>query len=220
MDNVFIMKNILPFLAAVILFAQCNSGTSGQGNVITEKRELPAFHALHSDAVSEITIVQDSIVSVEVKGYENLVPLLLTSVENGVLVITMKKHLHLVGSTHTEVIIHIPSLDEMEMDGVGSISSQGNFNFKDLTINLSGVGSIDLSGQAKKVIINDSGAGAVHCKNLLSDTTIATTSGVGSIRCNAIKYLNATVSGVGSISYTGDPVVEKTVSGVGSVNKE
>lgn len=214
------MKNIFPFLAAVILFARCDSGSTGKGNIITEKRELPSFHAIHSNAVAEVTLIQDSTTSVEIKGYENLVPITLTTVENGILTIETKRRIQLINKQHVEVIIHVPSLDEIELYGVGSISSQSDFNFKEVTIQLSGVGSIDISGQATKTIIVNTGTGSINCKNLLSNTTIATTSGVGSIQCNAINVLKARVSGVGSISYTGDPVVEKSVSGVGSVNKE
>ena len=214
------MKNLCLLLAVIFLFAQCDSGTTGKGNIITEKREVASFRAITSEAVAEITLIQDSITSVEIKGYENLIPLTLTSVQNGVLTIETKHHIRIVGKQHIEVIIHIPSLDKIELHGVGSISTQGNFNFREIEMNLSGVGSIDVSGQAAKAILTTSGAGSIQCKNLLSDTTIATTSGVGSIRCNAIKFLKATVSGVGSITYTGDPVVEKSVSGVGSVKKE
>jgi len=214
------MKNFCFLLAVIFLFSKCDTGTVGKGNIISEKREVAAFHEINSDAVAEITLIQDSITSVEVKGYENLVPLTLTTVTNDVLTIETKKHINILGKQHVEVIIHVPSLDKIELNGVGNISTQDNFNFNELEMNLSGVGSINISGQAAKATLTTSGAGSIHCKNLLSDTTIATTSGVGSIRCNAVKFLKATVSGVGSISYTGNPVVEKSVSGVGSVNKE
>jgi hypothetical protein len=212
------MKNFSLLLAISFLFSQCETGTIGKGKIITEKREVAAFHEINSDAVAEITLIQDSTISIEIKGYENIVPLILTSVANGTLTIETKNHIRILGKQHLEIIIHVPSLEKIELQGVGSI--RGNFNFKEVTMQLSGVGSIDISGQATKATLITSGAGSIHCKNLLSDTTIATTSGVGSIQCNAIKFLKATVSGVGSISYTGDPVVEKSVSGVGSVNRE
>lgn len=214
------MKNFCLFLTAIFLFAQCDTGTIGKGNIVTEKREVAPFRALNSDAVAEITLIQDSAASLEIKGYENIVPLIRTSVENGELMIETKNHIRIIGKQHVEVIVHAPSLDKLELHGVGNISSQGNFNFGKIEMNLSGVGSIDVSGQATTAILTTSGAGSIHCKNLLSDSTLAVTSGVGSIECNAIKFLKATVSGVGSITYTGNPVVEKSVSGVGSVNKE
>jgi Putative auto-transporter adhesin, head GIN domain len=214
------MKKLLFLLSIIFLFTQCDTGTVGKGNIISEKREVAAFHAISSDAVAEITLIQDTTTSIEIKGYENIVPLMLTSVENGELTIETKSHIRILGKPHLEVIIHVLTIDKLELQGVGSINSQGNFNFKEVKMQLSGVGSINVSGQATKAELITSGAGSIHCKNLLSDTTIATTSGVGSIQCNAIKYLRAIVSGVGSISYTGDPVVEKSVSGVGSVNKE
>jgi hypothetical protein len=214
------MKNTVLFIVVAVLFVRCNSGISGKGNIISEKREVAPFHALESNVIAEITIVQDSAQSIEVKGYENLLPLLRTEVENGMLTLKMKKDVHMTGKNDLEVTVHVPSLDKIRLSGVGSINSQGNFNFRNVEIQLSGVGSINISGQSSKTILTNSGASSIECKNLLSDTTIATTSGVGSIECNALRYLKATVSGVGSISYTGDPVVEKSVSGVGSVTKE
>jgi hypothetical protein len=213
------MKRLI-FFFAIAMFAACNSGTVGKGNIISEKRSVSSFHSIDVNAVAEVTFIQDNTPGLEVKSYENIVPLILTSVRNGVLVIESKRHIYDLGSEHPQIIIHVPMLDHLKLEGVGSINSEGPFNFNSVDIELSGVGSINISGHAGVATMINSGAGSIHCKNLLTDTTVAKTSGVGSIQCNVSHFLRATVSGVGSISYTGDPIVEKSVSGVGSVNKE
>ena len=175
------MRKILLFASGIALLMSCDSGITGKGNIVSEKREVSSFSVIRSHAVAEIVFTQDSSLSIEVKGYENLLPLLITRVEDGILTIETKENIRMVGKQHLQVFIHVPSLSKLELTGVGSISSDGNFNFGNVSVNLSGVGSIDLTGHAGKAILLNSGAGSIQCKHLQTDTVVASNSGVGSI---------------------------------------
>jgi len=207
------MKIHLLFLLAATIISGCDNGIHGSGKIITDKRNVSGFQSISTDAVAEITYV-------EVNTYENLIPIIETNVENGNLHIDSRRQISMMDNDRVKVMIHVPSLDQMSLAGVGSIKTEKPFHFKSISMTLSGVGSINISGDAHTVSVTNSGAGSIDVKALNADSVFATNSGVGSIHCAPGKYLKAIVSGVGSIGYIGNPVVDKTVSGVGSVHKE
>ncbi|MFI5135683.1 MAG: GIN domain-containing protein [Chitinophagales bacterium] len=214
------MRTPLLLLLLATFTSSCDTGIHGHGKIITEKRNVTGFHSISTDAVAEIILIQDSSSYVEVNSYENLVPLIETTVENSNLHIDSRKQISMMDNDRVKVTIHAPSLDEMSLSGVGSIKTEKPFHFNSIDMTLSGVGSINIDGDAHVANLINSGAGSIDIKGMNVDSVYATNSGVGSIRCAPIKYLKAIVSGVGSISYSGNPVVDKTVSGVGSIHKE
>jgi len=214
------MKNLIFLLTAASLIAGCDSSFRTRGPVTTEKRSIAGFHGVNTDAVAEITLVNDNTSFVEVTTNQNFQPLITTEVNDGVLQVSQKRDFTFPGGTKVTVTVHTSSLDELALSGVGSIKTQNSFPFDRIKLTLSGVGSMNISGSAHLAIMENSGAGSINTRSMVTDSVLASNSGVGSIQCNAVKYLKADVSGVGSISYTGDAVVEKSVSGVGSVHKE
>jgi hypothetical protein len=214
------MKKSFLFFFVALMFAGCGDAFKTKGPVTTEKRDITGFHAINSDAVGEIVLVHDSNVFVEVNTNQNLLPYVETTLDGSTLHISQKKDFRFPSNTKIKVTVHASAIDEISLSGVGSIKTENSFSFNKITLSLDGVGSMNISGSAHQAELNNNGAGSINTKSLAADTVHAVNSGVGSIACNAIKFLRAEVSGVGSISYTGDPVLEKSVSGVGSVHKE
>ena len=213
------MKINFALLAFGLLISSCQQTISGSGNIITDSRDVGSFHQVRTDIMSDVIIVQDSGRSyVEVHGYENLVKNIDAHVEDGDLIIESKDHFNIINN-NLKITVHVPQLDQIQLSGVGSVKTESLFTFDHLRVKLGGVGSISLSGKANRLYLESAGVGSINTKELACDSVYAHTAGVGSISCNAMKYLSAQVSGVGSISYTGDPQVDKKITGVGSVKK-
>ncbi len=110
---------------------------------------------------------------------------------------------------------------------------------EELTIDLSGIGAIDLEIQAKAVRVNLTGAGIVTLSGNtdLQDTHISGAGGLRafelkSMECNinlsglggaevfVSEKLEATITGVGGIIYAGNPKnIEKQITGFGKIKR-
>ena len=94
-------------------------------------------------------------------------------------------------------------------------------NGSDFEVDVSGAGSVNLSGEVDRFRADLSGAGSINAKELKAKDVRVSVSGAASADVYAKDYLDASVSGVGSISYYGDPAKTKTdVSGVGSISRK
>jgi hypothetical protein len=111
--------------------------------------------------------------------------------------------------------------DEMEviMKGVGNFYADSLYA-NSLTVRTSGVGTASLSGKADKTTLETSGTGKINAMELPSDTVYAYVSGVGTIQCNPIDFLEGRVSGIGSITYKEEPKYKDvSSSGIGKIKK-
>ena len=109
---------------------------------------------------------------------------------------------------------------EVKVRGLGNFRAD-SLNLQSLIVKTEGTGQVNLAGKTGKANFEASGTVMMDAMELLSDTVYASVSGVGSIHCNPVKYLEGSVSGVGSIIYKEEPQ-KKSVhsSGVGKIKKK
>jgi hypothetical protein len=214
------MKNPILFLSAILILTACGQDFRGKGPVTTEKREVESFDRIQCESVVTVTLVQDSVSYVAVSTYQNLLPQITTSVENGALKISMKKGFLNLNTPDAEVEVHALRLKEISLDGVGSLAVRDSFHFNEVELRIRGVGSMKLAGTARLARMSNEGTGSIDATSLIADSVFAETRGVGSIDCFASKYLDARVQGIGSISYGGDPVATTSVEGIGRISKK
>ncbi|MDR0995185.1 MAG: DUF2807 domain-containing protein [Tannerella sp.] len=108
---------------------------------------------------------------------------------------------------------------DLEVSGVGNIVFS-NLDCQSVSCNVSGVGSIELSGEAQSGKYDVSGVGHIHAYDFAVDNLTADVSGVGGIQCDASKTLKASTSGVGNIRYTGTAQVSTNSSGLGNIKQK
>jgi hypothetical protein len=89
----------------------------------------------------------------------------------------------------------------------------------DLSLRLSGAGSIDASGTAAQLEARLSGFGSYQGGDLRAEMADITISGTGSAVVWVTRHLEANISGLGSVQYYGQPQVTQSVSGMGSVQR-
>ena len=76
---------------------------------------------------------------------------------------------------------------------------------KKLDVSCSGVGSINVSGQADEADYSCSGVGNINAQDLKAREVEASISGVGGVECYASESIKGRVSGVGGLKYAGHP---------------
>ncbi|MCL2070784.1 MAG: DUF2807 domain-containing protein [Oscillospiraceae bacterium] len=178
---------------------------------------------------------------VRIELHENLAEHLNVHTMHEVLFIESDRNFRAGGNSDSvpQVYISAQSLDLLIISGVieignfdtitGDTFSLGNsgvisgdaleLDVKELTVNISGVGSLNLIGSAEKVNVESSGVGHLNALELASREMVITLSGVGSAEVYCIEKLEATMSGVGSIRYKGNPEVNQIRIGVGNISR-
>lgn len=215
------MKRAIGLLALVVALGGCqlfHKGTSGSGKSGVEKRSVSGFTAVNVSGAYEVEIVVQKEAGVEVEGDDNLLPLVRTEVKNGVLDVYNEKPFSTRGAIR--VRISVPQLDSVSSSGASDMVVS-NVKSHDFNISTSGAGSLKISGEAKALDLQLSGAGEVDASALRAERVTVNSSGAAEATVYASEDLKVSASGAGSVSYYGDPKnVSENVSGGASISKK
>jgi hypothetical protein len=212
-------KAILLISVSLIVLSGCHKfgQKSGSGAMKVEKRTVPSFTSVSVSGAYDVEIVVQKDQNVELEGDDNLLPLISTDVRGGVLEVSNSQSL----STRNKLRLRIsvPSLEGISSSGasdivISSVKSEG------FGIDISGAGSLKVSGETQALDIKLSGAGDVDAKDLHAQKVNVHSSGAATADVYATEELRADVSGAGNVNYYGDPKsVKEDTSGAGSVTK-
>jgi hypothetical protein len=192
----------------------------GSGSIVTENRTINgSFNEIRVEGSMNVLVKQGDSIKVVAKDYANILPYLDIRVVGNALVISYENNAWISNSAG-EVTVTLPKLTGVELTGSGDIGTIGNFNFTDLTLNISGSGDFSFAGTCKTLNTRISGSGDIRAYDLPTEVITAKISGSCSMQLNTSRTLDATISGSGDIIYKGNPAtVTKSISGSGSVRK-
>ena len=238
--------SLLPLIALSLLLTGCGGifhfGTTGKtirasNTLVSETREASGFTAVDMRAAGRVVLSQGEVESLAVRGPDNIVPLVRTSVQDGVLVIEMEtdvivtsldafndltftigvkdlKAFTISGAADVRMDgLAAPRL-EMELSGAGKIDLAG-LSVENLTLTLSGAADVELSGEAASAAILLSGVGNIDATGLEAQTADIHLSGLGNARLWVTEKLTGSISGAGNVEYYGDPATDLDASGLG-----
>ena len=185
----------------------------------TEPRNVENFYNVSVSGSTNVFITYGSSFDVKVKAYENIISILETNVQNGTLLIGLKKN---VRNDNSEVYITMPALSSVITNGSGNIITKGSFLGMDyFTATTAGSGLINIEkGSAKNYKISIAGSGDVKSFGFVTEQATVTISGSGNAELSVAQKLKATLNGSGNAYYKGSPVVEATTTGSGKVIKK
>ena len=240
------MKNWI-VLGLALVSASCSAqwgkGIRGNGNTVSIERSVGDYESIAISGSFDIDLVSGSEGALIVKGEENLLEYIVTEVENGKLVIRVKKGVNLKPSIHKggiHVQVPVESIDALSLSGSGdivghttlktadfktSMSGSGDITLdvdtETLSASMSGSGDMNLSGNTRDFKATISGSGDIKAFDLNADNVEATVSGSADIKVTANEKLKARVSGSGDIHYRGNPKkVDTKTSGSGDISGE
>lgn len=228
----------LLLLMTGMIFTGCykNWGhVEGNYKVETDTRQLPEFEKVFNEGNFDVYILQDGLSEVEVEAESNLIPLIRTRIEGSALVIDTKDNLR--NNYPMKIYVHMGDLNEIKLSGSGLMQAE-NISTGDLQTDLSGSGSVFISGTANDVQSSISGSGSMEsgivCDELEADISGSgemeiygnankgdfRISGSGSIRAYelTLKDCYADISGSGSMYLTVENYLNVKISGSGNVN--
>lgn len=191
--------------------------TVGVGEVVSQSRKLGSFMRISCTGTLDIEVVCGKAQSVTVTAQANLQSLIRTEVRGDTLTITEE------GSLYTDkplrVKVTCPTLDTISSRGTGSVIVS-QLKAESLSVDLSGTGTITLSGTTETADLQLSGTGELDAEDLQAHEATAQCSGTGSLLVWASQRLDARVSGTGSILYKGKPEqLREQISGLGAIRQ-
>jgi hypothetical protein len=196
------------------------SGTAGgSGHAVTVQREVAPFTAVDLAGTNTVIVHAGRPQSVAVTADDNLVDRVTTTVHNGRLVIGDR------GSFTTKatmiVVVSVPSLTgaSVRESGTGTVTVDG-VGADSFVADLSGDGTLTVSGTAVRVRALLSASGTLDAGDLAARHAVVRLDGTGTVEVNATATVDATLTGTGTILYRGSPVVTSHVTGEGTVTAE
>lgn len=230
------MKYFLLILIASTVFISCKS-ISGNGNVREETRSIPNIYEIKTSGSIDVEIRSGDHYELTVQNDENLLPYVITEIDNGVLNIHYKDG-YSVMHDHAKVFVTVPSIEKIVSSGSADITSKGviknsnqieigtsgsgdinvEVDAPSVRVSGSGSGNVTLSGMTKDFDCKMSGSGDVKCADLKSENAVIHVSGSSDVHVFASVSLKVNVSGSGDVYYGGNPTSpEIHIAGSGTV---
>lgn len=229
------------FLSFIILNLSVNAQKlKGNGNVVSEVTEVNEFNHLSLKGVFNTTLIQGDKPQVIIETDENLIQTIQIIEDGGKLTIKSKKGMNIKKSTKMNVYVTLQNLDDLEIKGVGNVSTENMLTFADplnveiegvgnthlqldcgeLDANFSSTGNIELEGKVAQAAIRNTGVGNLNAFDLLVENLEIDNSGIGNVKIYASNTLTIQSSGIGNLEYKGDAEIKDfNVSGIGKVRK-
>jgi hypothetical protein len=216
------MKRIIVSLSLIVLLLSvggCKFGhVTGSGAMKLEKRDVPTFTSVEISGAYDLEIIAQKGQSLEVEGDDNLLPLIKTEVNNGVLHIYSEKGFNTKNKLHVRITVQ--SLDGINTSGASDINVSG-VKTDGFNIEASGASNIEVAGETKSLEVGMSGAGELDAKELHAQNANVIISGAAQADVYVTEALQANVSGAGNVNYYGNPKnVEEDTSGAGTISKK
>jgi hypothetical protein len=211
----------------------------GNGSIKKQAREVSKFSGVSFGLPGAMEVRLGATEGITVEADENLLPMIETVVENGVLKVrAIKKNMSL-ESRAIRIVVNAREVDRLYQGGSGTIESDalkaqklefklggsGAINVKGLeakevTIAIGGSGNFKAgSGWAQNVSIAIGGSGDVQLGDVKAADVSVSVAGSGQSTVWAKDSLSYTIAGSGDVNYYGDPRISKSVIGSGGANR-
>jgi len=236
------LKSKIILVVSILFIAGCTAQNrrrvKGNGNIIHKTKNVGSFEKIGVSGEFDIYLVKGKEGHLDIKIEENLLPYLVTEVDNGQLKIKWKNGTSISTRKGIVITVQFESINSVVLTGSGdivskdlikadhfkaTISGSGDLDLEvesnSLRAAVSGSGDIVLKGSTKSFEAAVAGSGDISAFHLKSDNAEIKVSGSGDVELTVQKELKARVSGSGDISYKGNPKIQDIkVSGSGDVS--
>jgi Putative auto-transporter adhesin, head GIN domain len=213
-------KNFALAAMALLLFSCRKDVIRGSGNTIEQTKTVAAFDAVEAHYDIKAVISYGNTQSVRVRGYENLLGILETEVENGVLKLKYNHQYNTIRNSNVVAYIQLPALKKATTHGSGDINISGFQQGQELEVRIHGSADITVANSSyQKALLNIYGSGDIDAQTLWAKEAEVNVHGSGYSYITVGDKLKASIYGSGNIYYWGSPVTEVNINGSGRVMK-
>lgn len=203
----------------LLLAVACErKGIPGNGVIKEESRDIEDFTGLSVSGSFQVDLDLEEEAGFIITGEENLLPFIRSKNQGGRLIIDTNQK---ISPTETiKIKLSAMQLEELESSGANNIVVE-KIKGSNLEVDLSGAGSINLTGEVDEFELDVQGVGNVYARSLIAKQVDISLVGAANAEAYAAESLDARVTGVGSIDYYGNPQkVDSNVTGVGRINRK
>ena len=236
---------VIVYMLLTFVLVACNSnlnfknGVEGSGTIATEQRTINQyFDKIAASSGVTVSIEQGTPSAIAIETDDNILPYVITQVENETLVIKIE------GSVNTmspiNVTIRMNSITGLESASGSKISTKNtlkgntlnlkassggkinaNFEYENVACESSSGSSITVAGKALTLKTSSSSGSKINAEELAANDIYAQASSGSKIIVKPIVKLDAKASSGSSIKYNQEPkIISKVESSGGSIKKE
>lgn len=238
------MRKLTLVLSLIVLLGSCNildtKRVKGSGVVVTEERTGLVANRIKLAGFMDVELTQGNDHKVVVEADDNLLKYIRTYMnEDGVLVIKVEDNIKFANIGDLKVYITTNRLDQITLTGSGDIVGMNKFtgsdkvklkisgigdiklalNAPEVEADISGSGSMYLSGETREAKFSINGIGDCDAAALKAEHASVKIAGNGDARVYADATLDVKIKGIGSVYYKGGATVNQQIAGNGSVKK-
>lgn len=211
----------------------------GSGNIKRQARELAHFTGIAVSVPASVELRIGTAENIVIDTDDNLLPLIETVIDNGVLKIRpVKRNMNLQSGT-MKIVVNAKHIERLALGGSGSIDSDALRGSK-LEFDLGGSGAISVKGvdgeavaitvggsgnfksaggRAGTLSVSIGGSGDVDVGKVRAEDASVSVAGSGEATVWAANALSVTVAGSGDVNYYGDPHLSRSVVGSGGTRR-
>jgi hypothetical protein len=227
----------VPLSASAFSFS--SETVHGSGNITRQARQVPHFTGVALSVPGKVELHVGASEGVSIETDDNLMPLVETVVEKGVLRIRpVREKLNLETRT-LRITVNAREIERLSVGGAGSIAAD-DLHTRRLELSLGGSGAIgvrsvegdemavhvagsgDLSvggGTVGKLNISLAGSGDIDLGKLKAAEVGVNVAGSGDTTVWASKALDVSLVGSGSVNFYGNPQISRRMIGSGDVRR-
>jgi hypothetical protein len=226
-NNMNIIKQILFFLIALLLYNGCDNTNSvnssdtiyGSGVIVTKTVDVAECSGLTINATGNVYLAPDTVQSIRVEADNNIIDKVLAQEENGIL------KTGLPGGSYSNITLRIyvsmKTITQLSIIGAGNITLQNPLSADNLNCSIDGAGYIYVTGTGNYLSCLINGAGNISAKDFTVQKCKAVVNGAGTCTVYTTNELDASIIGAGTIYYYGNPASVKTsILGIGQIIKK
>jgi hypothetical protein len=208
----------LPLAACIIVVDDDGWGRTVRGSGVRaeEDRPVAAFHAIELGTCAAVLVKVGEAPSLHLSGDDNLLPLVKTRVDDGVLSVDTSGSISF--GCRLQLVIGTPSLDGFTIEGSGDVEIQGLTTDR-LELAIEGSGTIRAQGKARDLIGSIEGSGSLELDELDAASADLSIEGSGAMEVHVAEVLRYSIEGSGEIRYGGEPDIGGRIEGSGKVQK-
>ena len=197
--------------ALTVVLAACSVlGTSGSGPTKSQTRTVETFTRVETGDGISVSVHIGPVQAVEVTAQENILPLVATTVEAGVLKIRSIQSYST--SEGIEATVTVGALDGISLSG-GSHGQIDGLTADHLDITASGGAGVSASGTTNDLTLSASGGARADLENLLTKTIRLDLSGGSTAALRASGQVTGSVSGGAIATVAGGATINAQTSG-------
>ena len=236
------MKNsalFLTFLAFIIYFSGCKKDDCiiGNSDLKQEARDVGDFKEIHVSGDFNISYSQLNNPRVDLFGDFNILPVINTSVINGILHINTNSDACYSTQNSIEITIASPQIEGITSEGAGKIEAHNittdqlyfetngtatinsSFTTEFVSVFINGSGDAQLAGSTEHCGFYIGGTGSIQASTLIVDISTITIEGTGDVYIHVNNEMTVVINGSGNVYYTGDPDINSQINGTGQLIK-